>query len=142
MSPTHRDDECFNEACGWDGDDCDSKWELKRTLVFSPGDGYERVHDTEYTLVGPNGEKRTLTMEEGLRWEGADEKSVEEDEFDWRKMLSDDDDDDVDEDDDEVVDDDEEDQDQHQDDDTSVTGGDNSIEDTTSRLDRRTGGEF
>ena len=35
------DDECFNEPCGWDGDDCDANWELKRTLVFSPRDGYK-----------------------------------------------------------------------------------------------------
>ena len=44
-----------------------------------------------------DGETKTLTMEEGLRWEGMDEKSREEDEFDWRGMLSDDDDDDDDE---------------------------------------------
>ena len=41
----------------------------------------------EYTLVGPNGETRTLSMEEGMRWEGLDERSREEDEFDWRGML-------------------------------------------------------
>lgn len=40
-------------------------------------------------------------MQEGLRWEGTDERSREEDEFDWRGMLS------ADEEEDEVFDDDE-----------------------------------
>ena len=81
------DNECFNEQCGWDAPDCDDRWELKRMITMGPF--HKHVDHVEYVLMGPNGEQRPLSMEEGRRWEGIDAAS-EDHEYDWRSMLDDD----------------------------------------------------
>ena len=78
------DMECYNEECDFDGGDCDDQWEIKRTIVM--GAFYKDVDHVEYHAVGPGGQSRQLTMEEGRRWEGIDEDSLDN-ENDWKKTL-------------------------------------------------------
>jgi len=79
------DVECYNEACQWDGGDCDDQWEVRRTVVMGPF--FNEVEFVEYHAQGPNGEKKKLTIEQGRHWEGTDTRSSEE-RANWRRMLS------------------------------------------------------
>eukprot|EP00873_Tetraselmis_striata_P017530 jgi/Tetstr1/437794/TSEL_002834.t1 len=84
------DSECFNSACKWDGGDCDDQWELRRMIVMGPY--YKSVDHVEYTLVGPGGQTKQISYEEGRQWEGADidSKGMEND---WISLLDADDED-------------------------------------------------
>eukprot|EP00193_Tetraselmis_chui_P013414 CAMPEP_0177786066 /NCGR_PEP_ID=MMETSP0491_2-20121128/20717_1 /TAXON_ID=63592 /ORGANISM="Tetraselmis chuii, Strain PLY429" /LENGTH=152 /DNA_ID=CAMNT_0019307237 /DNA_START=313 /DNA_END=772 /DNA_ORIENTATION=- len=77
------DTECYNPACDWDGGDCDDQWELRRMIVM--GEHYKAVDHVEYTAVGPGGQKREVSYEEGK-----DAKSRER-ENDWMSLLDGDD---------------------------------------------------
>ncbi|KAK3269186.1 hypothetical protein CYMTET_22356 [Cymbomonas tetramitiformis] len=79
------DTECYTEECQFDGGDCDEKWDIMRTVVLGPF--YKEVDHVEYHAVGPGGQKRQLSMEEGRRWEGIDSKTKDQ-RMDWRQMLT------------------------------------------------------
>mmetsp|Transcript_19682 Transcript_19682/g.33092 ORF Transcript_19682/g.33092 Transcript_19682/m.33092 type:complete len:216 (+) Transcript_19682:262-909(+) len=78
------DKECYHEKCQWDGGDCADVWEVRRTVVMGPF--FTEVEHVEYHAVGPGGEKKELTMEEGRHWEGTDTRTTEE-RANWRRML-------------------------------------------------------
>eukprot|EP00899_Mesostigma_viride_P027214 jgi/Mesvir1/7678/Mv11648-RA.1 len=78
------DVECNNEACKWDGGDCDGQWELRRMVVM--GEMYLSVDHVEYRAVGPGGQEKKISMKEGRRWEGID-GSNDVSTPDWRQML-------------------------------------------------------
>ena len=54
------------------------------------GPYYKSVDHVEYTAVGPGGQTRKVSYEEGRQWEGADTNSKEM-ENDWMAMLDSDD---------------------------------------------------
>mmetsp|Transcript_2167 Transcript_2167/g.5135 ORF Transcript_2167/g.5135 Transcript_2167/m.5135 type:complete len:162 (+) Transcript_2167:120-605(+) len=82
------DKECYNQECDWDGGDCDEQWELRRMIVMGPY--YKNVDHVEYTAVGPGGQTRQISFEEGRQWEGNDPVSKEM-ENDWMALLDSDD---------------------------------------------------
>ncbi|QDZ25899.1 hypothetical protein HOP50_19g84480 [Chloropicon primus] len=87
----------------WDSGDCEKSCELRRMVVLGPY--YKEVDHVEYQCVGPAGQKQTLSLEEGLQWEGllegqkeqrGDTREDEDEDYDdeeqdnnWRNSLSD-----------------------------------------------------
>lgn len=114
IGDSHCDKECFVEGCDWDKGDCDSSCKheetsnvvqfllhkispncselafhsgsLHRMIVMGPY--YKEVDHLEYQAVGLAGQKRSISMEEGRKWEGIDAGS-EDDTNDWQRALAD-----------------------------------------------------
>ena len=62
--------------------------ELRRMIVM--GAYYRTVDHVEYSVVGPGGQTKKISMEEGRQWEGTD-KASKSMENDWMSLLDSDD---------------------------------------------------
>lgn len=85
----HCDLVCNLDACGYDGGDCGqaAQPQLKRMVVMGPF--YKNIQRVEYHVQSADGSRSQLTMEEGRRWEGLDDRA-EEEERDWERLFVDD----------------------------------------------------